>query len=644
MSFVDTPTLFSEPELVEFASQSWLLTQRVSPRDLVRVPVLESAGVWANSYPVSLEISGKAPSSPWAMNLAGDDRQYRFVCFDFDAKSGNSVRDAARLGAVLDSLNIRRVETISGPSGGRHVWLALAEAVDAGIVSGVADLAKQLYSSLDTSMLKNPSTGAVRPPWSPHRVNGYVSLPLDDDKFVLDTFHSPTTTPADLELLMDVFIEDGAERPKTSPGATPHGVETDPTGHLRLAGSRRDPSPAIKRLLEVGDEADKSTMMHRVLSGLANARWSFTDVTATYGSSPAFEHARTRSHGATRLPRTVEATQSVWERAWQAAVMFVASHPLNTGSDEGFQARVEAVAEAVAHVQSVADSFPGRWQRSSLSHRLVLDAICLVMLQAARDDVEVDIRRLALTTGYGREMCRKALHALRSDEWIVQTAEAEGIHGAMFALHPKFSTVSDSHFVVKSEYAPRPLAAIRERDIESLATRLETMRSDLFTARGGLGRRAGLALASIPEAQVVNVKDLTHLSGLSARTVRRSLRRLAKYQLVARIGAGWITQQSDFTTRQATKQLGVDGFQAARALSYETDRMAWAWWLAELNWLRKRGKKGKGRRPSSTATPLFDTFSVIPAYPQYPRRNKKPDHRMARMIASNRGVGLSAVA
>ncbi|WP_440901474.1 hypothetical protein, partial [Actinosynnema sp.] len=97
--------------------------------------------------------------------------------FDLDASQGNAPYDAGRLSLWLDELNIDHLVCESGPSGGRHVWIGLADPVDADTVRTVAVLAKQLLPSLDSSPLTNPVTGAVRPPGAPHRRGG-ASTPL----------------------------------------------------------------------------------------------------------------------------------------------------------------------------------------------------------------------------------------------------------------------------------------------------------------------------------------------------------------------------------------------------------------------------------------------------------------------------------
>src|SRR5690606_16075031 len=129
------------------AAAAWALTRAISPRDDVRIAVLEHhGGSYSNAYTATAAIDGDRPDGPWAMYLA-DRTGYRFICFDFDAKAGNAGYDAGRLSSWLDELNIDHLVVVSGPTGGRHVWIALDEAVDPELVRDLAERARSLLRS-----------------------------------------------------------------------------------------------------------------------------------------------------------------------------------------------------------------------------------------------------------------------------------------------------------------------------------------------------------------------------------------------------------------------------------------------------------------------------------------------------------------
>ena len=114
---------------------AWTLTRELSPREHVRVAALDhDHSSYGNAYSSTAAIAGDRPTGPWAMYLA-DGRGYLYLCFDLDASKGNAAHDAGRLSLWLDELNIEHLVTVSGPSGGRHVWIALEEATDPQLIA-----------------------------------------------------------------------------------------------------------------------------------------------------------------------------------------------------------------------------------------------------------------------------------------------------------------------------------------------------------------------------------------------------------------------------------------------------------------------------------------------------------------------------
>lgn len=635
------------------SAASWALTRFISPRRTVRVATQRAAdGTWENAYGVSTRLTEPAPDGPWAMYLADSRRRYRFLAFDFDTKYGAAERHARRLTRILDVIGIENliVRSQPGDGSGFHVWVALTELAPADTVRRIAVLAKQIFPSLDTAPLSNPATGCVRPPGAPHRRGGYSTVSAGD----LTVLTDPATTLGQLAQLEDWLISEGAALPTPNVGPVKN-VGTDDHGRLYLTGPRRVLSSRIQDLLTTPPEDDTSLTAARVLSGLAWARRRFEDVLPLAATSPAFEHFRSRPLAdGTRAPRPDDQFLRHLASEWNRQVLFVAANPVGAdGADPAFAQRCGDVAERVRTVQDRADSMPGRWgadavssvartRRGRLAHRLVLDAVCLFMVLAAREVVEVDTRRLAAVTGYGREWCRLALLSLCTSEdtgdvesaWLVKEEEAAGVHGAKFRLGRKYSTRVDGE--EWAQVTTRPLGeplALRTWWTNELGSRLQDLASDVFAAPHSLGRTAGRVLAAT--SGTCTVEDVTRRTGLAAPTVRRSLRKLATVNLVEREEFGW-ARTVDADTNQAAKMLGCDGYLAGRDERYGHERGVWAWWQAEHLWMkRKRGRRADGFTP-----PLFDVASMK-VYPRYPRhRNRRADHATARLLVA--GGTLSA--
>lgn len=568
------------------------------------------------------------------MNLA-DNRGYLFVCFDLDAKAGNAAHDAGRLSLWLDELNIEHLVTVSGPSGGRHVWVALDEATDPQLIRELADLAGSLLPSLDKSPLSNPDTGCVRPPGSPHRDGGSSTIARGS----VDTLHRGGTTVDDLALLRAFLVDAGAAMP-SAPVSIIRGMARDEHGHPHLVGRRRDPSARIRALLTEPAAADSSTTQAAALAGLARARWHFSDVAALLDHSPALEHARSRPTAGGRAPVPVHVAQRRLAADWERTVYYVAANPITgDNQDEDFQARAIAVTRAVSAAENRAQAMPGLWgmdglsrgarnARGRYSHRAVLRAVCLYLVQAARNVVEVDVRRLARDTGYGREACRLALLALSAPEdpqdaesgWLVRVDDAEGVHGATYRLSERFSTGTEDPKWSQAATRPRPTAGTDARTwwINELAASLQLLAHDTFAAPRSLGRAAGRTYAALSPDVSRSPAELSALSGISPRETRRALHRLAWYSLSSRTSLTEWNRPDDDRRDEVAQLLEVDGYLEARTGRYDVERGMWAWWQAELTWMRRPHKRRRGRR-APTGVVLFDQ-NDRPDYPRYPRR------------------------
>lgn len=631
---------------------AWTLTRELSPRDRVRTAVLEyHGGPYSNAYAGTAAIADDRPNGPWAMYLA-DHRGYLFVCFDLDAGKGNAAHDAGRLSLWLDELNIEHLVAVSGPAGGRHVWIALDEAIDPALIRELADLAGSLLPSLDKSPLSNPETGCVRPPGAPHRHGGASAIA----RGAIATLQRAGTTVDQLALLRDFLVDAGAEIP-TAPISIIRGMDRDDDGHPYLVGQRREPSARIRAMLTDVPAADTSTTQGAVLAGLARARWRYGDVAALLEHSPALEHARSRPSVGGRAPVPPHVARRRLAADWQRAVYYVAASPAAGDSqDQDFQERAIAVTRAVRAAETRAESMPGRWgldglsrparaARGRYSHRAVLRAVCLYLVQAARHVVEVDVRRLARDTGYGREACRLALIALSTAEdpqdvesaWLVRVDPAEGAHGATYRLSERFSTATDDPKWSQAAMRPAPSAGTDARTwwLNELARALEVLNHDTFAAPRSLGRSAGRVYAALSPDVPRTTLELSTASGIPAGQVRRSLRRLTWYRLSGRTSAGWIRPDVD-ARDQAAELLEVDGYLEARTARYDVERGTWAWWQAEVNWMRSRNKRRRRRR-APTGVALFPQ-NDRPDYPAYPRtRDRRADHAAARALV---GAGI----
>lgn len=594
----------------------------MSPHPRIRIADVDDSGAIANSYRLTLPAAGPAPAGgrPWAIHLADDRGRYRLLGFDLDAKRGPAATDVARLRELLTRAALPHVVCASGPGGGRHVWAALAEPVTAGVVAGIARGLSDLLPSLDPIPLLNASTGALRPPLAPHRHGGRSEVIAGQ----LADLIRPVATAAAVLTLAGLVQAEKVEPDPGRPARGRLGVAIDQHGHRHLRGPRRPLTAHARAAFDElpGPAADTSVALRTALCGAVHARWRLADVQALLATAPGLEHVRTRAGGAAgRQPYREHETRQRLAAEWDRAVAFVATNPVGPAADPAFQARQESVAAAVAAVQRRADASPGRWaQGGGPADRRVLDIACLLMLDAVRIDIELDIRRTGDLTGMSRETARVALWRLAGDGWLHPAAAAAGVHGARWTLPtaphgdrdkpgPELSTPPVEIELSQENTRPRCPPSNYSAWRSHLAHRTTALRHDALT-HTGLGHHAA-RIYQVLTTTPTDVLDLICRTGYSRSRLSRLLDRLATYHLVRTDRRGrWQLRGRSHTggTRlgRAARTLEVLGLLAARARRYVVERAAWAWWTDELAW-RRAPAAVKRRAPGAGQLELLPT-------------------------------------
>ena len=622
---------------------SWALTRSISPRASVRVAVVDAYGQVANEYVSHRRVTEAEPDRPWAVYLAGPDRRFRLLCFDLDAKTAGTAaaadRDAQVLTALMGDVGLPAVVCRSGPGGGRHVWTALAESVDAETVATLARLARHLCPTLDLAPLSNAATGCVRPPGAPHRAGGHSTVLSGD----LGTLTTPTGTAAQVRALVSRLAQlvDDAEPAHDLDPRTP--LPVDEHARLYLPGPRRElPAVSAAALREDAASGDASAVLWRVLIGAAAARWRHADVAALVDTAPGLEHVRTERDRGQRQHRGRREAAAVLRRQWDKAVRYVAGSVRQIGDDPTFDPRAGAIAAHVRAVQTRADAAGGRWTRGGgPADRRVLDVLCVLALQAVSAAVEADTRRLALLAGIGRETARTALLRLSEDGWITQAQPAAGIRAAHWTIDPT-AVVHSSITIERSQADPRAVgagSAERSALLASLTARSAAATHDLFTRGPALGHRAGNTYArTTTEPQELDY--LARATGASEVSTARTLARLTSAGVLVQTRAGWRRHASD-RRHAAAMRLGVAGRLDERSARYAIERELWAWWQAEDAWMRAP------RRPAAKRRPGRGQLSLLPdegthAYGPHPRRaDGRLDWREARRIIEHERAGVA---
>jgi hypothetical protein len=624
-----------------FVRTAWELTREISPRLRVRVAAVDAYGSITNEFPGrGAPIEGDCPTSTWAMMLADDAGLYRFMCFDLDAKHGRPQIDAGTLGVWLYDLGIPHLVTESGPSGGRHVWIALEEGVEPHLVHQVGQLAKRLLPTLDLSQFNNVRTGAVRPPGAPHRSGGHSRV-LEGHVGLL---RHPTVAVGDVVRLREHLLE--LVGPLTPPlqRRQVRFVELDPTNlpHITTAGSRVSLKPAPAG-------GDASAVLASAIARYVHAGWTFDQVLAIAPTSPAFTHAYTeRTADGSRRPRSVQRAHRILERQWQRVTTWVQDTPdAFSAQDPEFETRAAAAVALVDAIQDRANASPGRWARNGagstqsagtgrFSDRLTLDALCYLALQAVSGAVEASTRTLSALTGLGRETARTALLQLQEDGWVSLDTPADGVRAAKWRL-PSLSTgrTDENRSQVFPPPGPPTGARLRDLRLTDLSAHLQAHAHDVFSAPHSLGRSAARVYAALPPDELLDLAEISHASALSARTARLHLRRLAANNLAIPASGMW--QRAPDNRDQVAENLGVAGYLERRRERYGQEREAWAWWQSELE--HRRAPRGRRRRRRhATQLGLMPLAGSPPDFPIHPRRRDGRADFAAALAAVRAGV------
>jgi hypothetical protein len=442
--------------------EAWDFTRALSLRSHVR-------GMTADGYSEFISCDGPPPTGVWAIYLTDARLRYRLLGFDFDAK-GDTVeiaaiaRTAAQHGAdqlvsMLRECGIEYVVCESGPSGGRHVWVALATPLSAEYVSGLADVARTVFGRiaasgewvLDIGMLSNRKTGLLRPPGAPHAAGGASTVITGDPAVLLPDARSTTRQQVDalLQLLQEAkaALPTGAD---TNDGGQPRSVTVDeaPDGHLWIPGTRRElAGPALAKVhAPIASDTDASDVLFSILCSCARAHWTFTDVHTRLAGLPGLEHARTRRskhQPGTRERRPRKGSQSpkqILGADWRRAIAYlhdnsIAALEQAAPVDPDFARRAAAVCAETAAIRRHADLNMRRWtMRGGAADRRVLDALCEIADNVVQLTVGADVRTLAELAGVHRERSRNALHRLARDGWITLAAEHTGPRAAVWTL------------------------------------------------------------------------------------------------------------------------------------------------------------------------------------------------------------------
>ncbi|MEU1133352.1 hypothetical protein ABZ383_26445 [Streptomyces sp. NPDC005900] len=663
---------------------------------------------WIQRYSGTVRLAEVDPARPVAVHLArqftdgpSGRRAERFTLpvGDFDtSRPGGAERvkaESAHLARLAEACGIPAVTAISGPGGGRHVWMSCPEGVEPPTIARLARAAAALWPTFDGTPLFNPYAGAVRPPGAAHRHGGHAALHSHglDEALALLRKGAPAMAFAELAEVIETlaiarerlpetgaaedaaarrvppsvrYDEHGRERPIVHP------VGTDEAGRVRLKSPRTPLNTAAVRALrrELAEDEPHSEHAHHCLKHLAAAGYGYADAAELAGTAPGLEYLRTERAPGGRTERPQEARTALLARLWWLAVQDAARTPQRSeGREEGaYAALAESVADALDRIETAG---PHRWARKSGPADLAcLRAVLWLMLTSGSAAVSAPCRRLGVLMGYHCSTAAAAMARLVLDGWL--RWESEPVGGTRTA--GRLALADEHRCPVDDEFHECAVYVLADEDTGEISTAGQAgsdrrrnaaprpptasltagLRSLLTHHQGDVWHHLGHHAARTLEALQAGARTLSELSAATGYTLATSAAHVTALHQVglARISIGSSGARIALTGRtlwSAAEQAGptVPGRMARYAVAAIVDGYACDWWNAEVQWCRlsRADKRRRGRRapasqqliPLRPGTPL----GVDPrAYPRH--ADGTADHARAHILAAAR-VGSSAL-
>lgn len=560
MSYDDDYTPIASPQrhddTPDAGPLTWsMLREQWSPRPHIRVDRDGDHTVY-----IDVPASAHRPHRPHALYLTDERKRFHLLGFDFDAHHDGLLPkvDAAALQTLLTAADVPHLVCASGPGDGIHVWVRLSAPVTAAAVRQLATTLDAAFPSFDPTPLLNPSTGCLRAPGSPHRHGGY-STPLGDTDVLPVAFQHLTSALSGLTTSGTATPQqDSSGQLRRQP------IDTTSWGTPHLRGSRRPLPPQFQALARksVGITDDASAIGWSLMLACAHARYTQEDLQRAAFSEawPGLEYLRTVRHDDHRIPRPrrEQHLASQWYRAVAAAAS-VPAPAEDTGST-----KYQAAIAQVAAIQQLCDSEPSRWQGATgIVDRLLIDALCWHVVQAAISTVHLSERAWAVTSGLERSTVHRRLRVLVREGWIVRVREAAGPWAAQWSLRQGGG---------ESGSGPNPAEVV-----ELLGNRLEAARQDVWSALG-YGQTAWAVWRALKDG-ACTIRQVCSASGLGRTTVIAKIQALRLVRLVD--GSGMRAYTGRRRLLAAADMLGVRGAHADKKRLYALHSAVFVWWLTD---------------------------------------------------------------
>jgi hypothetical protein len=518
-------------------------------------------------------ITATLPTRPAAVLIHGADGSVATLCLDLDtskALQGVVDDDAQRLGILLESCSVRYVADVS-PSGGRHLYIPLAERMSGTEARELVEAMTLMAPSLDPGPHQNVTDGCIRVPGSAHKSGGHqiLTTPLATAYDILRR-RNPASAVTALRLVLAPELRRARElkdrTAKMTAAATAHGILPVPFG-----GSQ-SPLRVLARtgLYDTAKYASPSEARMAVLNHFAACGWTLKQVRLELGGQfPGLAALYTTTDRQDRLIDAEWAKACRWieKRGTQTAGRRTTrindtSPPKPTGGADRTTSKAgthQLVNDLENVLYAVLDHRLQERGREGLSLRLLLRAVLGYMRTMETDLLDVGCRTFATALGKHHGTIARLLPLLQqaSDGILTKVSDARGRDADVYVIQlpPHFEELA--------------------RELSWRSGKIHGIRP-VFRV---LGDVAALVYEAIERGRLSpTTAAIVRSTGLSRTAVETALGAMSSYNMIERQHGHWTITAGTSLTALA-RRLGALDDAAEQITRHRKQRAAWHAWL-----------------------------------------------------------------
>lgn len=554
---IEAPTQGTYHSGVSPEDRAWeLLAPALAGRSRVRVSLDRG-----KNYPARCEqdLRARRPAAPAAVMVYSLAGTASTIFLDLDSSRGGVdavTKDAEGLREWLGRNGAQWVEDVS-PSGGRHLYLPLVEAIPFTEARDFVEALELRFTTIDPSPHRSVASGCCRVPGSAHRTGGVQKLTQVIGEAILAV--SERNAP---DVWGTLWRETAELRARINQPATPALGEIDRGQLIGL-------SSQVLRIAREGayDHAryrSPSEARMAVIAGAVRQGLTVTDIQQKMltGAWPALAGLYAKYAPGTRL--------TVLSREWRRAQEFIALS-LQKGTVGGAQKSVYKSDTSNNKTQgehpTTHSEFLKAWSRAR--------SVCERRLTGSKDNLGLRMMLRALEEASSKTGTRDISFGVRAH------ALATGAHPSTVAAQLQMLSEMDAPLI-------RKVATGRGRDADTYELQLPDVgdlspnrRRKVHAVRPAF-RELGLPAAFVYEelensGDPLQTSDLVEATGLGRSTTHRALETLASWGLARWNKTGWVLGSA--CLKACAELLGVIEAVIRQQSLYKKQRVRWHAWL-----------------------------------------------------------------